>query len=256
MGFAYISVEAAIASTGVRMVVVGEVPSPWSEAAKGIFHVKRIPWAAVRLAYDNHALKAWAGQRSAPIVVVDDEPPRSGWADILQLAQRITPTAPLLPENSADRALVLGLAQEVCGENGLGWMRRLQLVDAGLREAGGFHPKVAAYIGKKYGYSAEAASTATSRVVQILGMLTERLRSQQAAGSKYYVGKQLTAVDIYSATFMALLRPLAHNVCPMDAVTRQAFEYRDPATDAALSDVLLGHRDMMYRDHLALPLSL
>jgi hypothetical protein len=35
------------------MVVVGNVPSPWGEAAKGILHIKGIEWAAVRLAYDS-----------------------------------------------------------------------------------------------------------------------------------------------------------------------------------------------------------
>ena len=42
----------------------------------------------------------------------------------------------------------------------------------------------------------------------------------------------------------------------MDAVTRSAFEFRDEAVDAALDEVLLQHREMMYRDHLSTPLSL
>jgi hypothetical protein len=53
MTFAYASVEEAIVRRGVRMVVVGNVPSPWGEAAKGILHIKGIEWAAVRLAYDS-----------------------------------------------------------------------------------------------------------------------------------------------------------------------------------------------------------
>ena len=42
MPFAYVSVEEAIQRRGVRMVVVGNVPSPWGEAAKGILHIKGI----------------------------------------------------------------------------------------------------------------------------------------------------------------------------------------------------------------------
>jgi hypothetical protein len=53
MTFAYVSVEEAIKRGGLRMVVVGGVPSPWGEAAKGILHIKRIEWAAVRLDYDS-----------------------------------------------------------------------------------------------------------------------------------------------------------------------------------------------------------
>lgn len=86
MSIEYIGVEEAIAGTGLRMVVVGHIPSPWSEAAKGILHVKSIPWKAVRLAYDSPQLKAWAGQRNAPVAVYNNEAPRSGWADILLCA--------------------------------------------------------------------------------------------------------------------------------------------------------------------------
>jgi glutathione S-transferase len=256
MSLDYVSVEEAIGRRGLRLVVVGGIPSPWSEAAKGIFHVKRIPCAAVRLAYDSPALKEWAGQRSAPVAVYDDEPPRDGWAGILLLAERLQPTPSLLPDLAADRALVFGLAHEICGEQGLGWSRRLQLVEAGLQGKGGFAPKVAAYIGKKYGYSPQAGQASTERVVDLLTMLAARLKAQHAAGSDYYVGNSLTAADIYSATVLALLRPLSQDVCPMDPVTRAAFEFRDPATDAALDDVLLRHRDMMYRRHLELPLAL
>ena len=86
MPFEYASVEDAIARRGLRMVVVGGVPSPWGEAAKGILHVKRIEWAAVRLAYDSDALKRWAGQRSGPVAIYDDEPPRAAWDEILPVS--------------------------------------------------------------------------------------------------------------------------------------------------------------------------
>ncbi|MBC5782303.1 hypothetical protein H8N03_05060 [Ramlibacter sp. USB13] len=256
MGIPYASVEEAIATRGLRMVVVGKIPSPWSEAAKGLFHVKRIPWTAVRLVYDDPALKAWAGQRSAPVAIYENEPPRSGWAEILELAERLAPEPPLMPSDAADRATAFALAHAICGEQGLGWSRRLQLVEAGLRGRGGFPPEVAAYIGKKYGHGPEAGAAAPARVAELLAMLASRLKAQHAAGSRYYVGQELTAVDIYSATFLALLQPLPQDVCPMDATTRSAFEFRDPTTDAALDEVLLAHRQMMYREHLALPLSL
>src|SRR5216117_1761169 len=97
MPFEYISVEDAIGRKGLRMVVVGKVPSPWGEAAKGFFHIKRIPWSAVRLVYDNEALKSWAGQLSAPVAFYDDETPLSGWAQILTLAERLAPEPNLLP---------------------------------------------------------------------------------------------------------------------------------------------------------------
>lgn len=256
MAFEYVSVDEAIARRGWRMVVVGGVPSPWGEAAKGILHIKGIDWAAVRLVYDSEPLKAWAGQRSGPVAIYDDERPRAGWADILLLAERLAPTPALLPEDAAERALVFGLAHEICGEDGLGWARRLQLIHAGLQGAGGFPPRVAAYLAKKYGHNPETGKAAGARVVALLEMLAARLEAQRKAGSRYYVGNDLSAVDVYGATFMALLAPLPHEQCAMEASSRAALETLDSATAAALHPTLLEHRDMMYRERLVLPLSL
>ncbi|MPZ34592.1 MAG: hypothetical protein GEV13_27010 [Rhodospirillales bacterium] len=256
MAFEYVSVDEAIARRGWRMVVVGGVPSPWGEAAKGILHIKGIDWAAVRLVYDSEPLRAWAGQRSGPVAIYDDERPRSGWAEILLLAERLSPTPALLPQDAGDRAIAFGFAHEICGEDGLGWARRLQLIHAGLQGAGGFPPHVAAYLAKKYGHSPEAGSAAGARVVALLEMLAARLKAQREAGSRYYVGNDLSAVDIYSATFMALLSPLPQTQCAMDASSRAALETLDAATAAALDPMLLEHRDMMYRERLVLPLSL
>jgi glutathione S-transferase len=256
MSYRYVSVEEAIQAEGLRVVVVGGVPSPWGEAAKGIFHIKRIDWLAVRLAYDDDALKRWAGQRSGPVAVYETERPRVGWPEILLLAERLAPSPSLLPPDAAERALVFGLAHEICGEGGLGWSRRLQLVHAGLCGADGFAEPVAKYLGKKYGYRSEAATSYGPRVVELLGMLAARLKSQRTAGSRYYVGRSLTAVDVYSATFMAMFNPLPASQCDMDLSTRAAFETLDDATRAALDPVLLEHRDAMYAQHLALPLVL
>jgi len=256
MSFQYVSVEEAITRGGLRMVVVGDVPSPWGEAAKGIFQIKGLQWAAVRLVYDCDALKQWAGQRSGPVAIYDNERPRSGWAEILLLAERLAPTPSLLPGDAAGRALVFGLAHEICGEAGLGWSRRLQMVHAGLHNAGGFSEPVARYVGKKYGYSPELGAAAGVRVAQLLRMLAARLQAQRAAGSRYLVGDSLTAVDVYSAVFMAMFSPLPPEQCKMDAASRTAFGLRDAATDAALDPALLEHRDMMYTRHLELPLSL
>jgi len=256
MSFPYISVEEARARSGLRMVVVGNVPSPWGEAAKGILHIKGIEWAAVRLVHDDDSLKEWAGQRGGPIAIYEQERPRAGWAEILLLAERLAPTPSLLPADPAERALMFGIGHEICGESGLGWSRRLQLIDAGVHNAGGFSEQVARYLGKKYGYRPQSAAAATSRVAALLGMLAARLRSQREERSRYYIGRSLTALDVYSATFMALFRPLPPEQCAMPDATRAAFETRDAQTEAALDPLLLEHRDMVYAEHLELPLSL
>ena len=106
----YVSVGEAMQRDGLRMVVVGGVPSLWGEAAKGILHIKRIPWTAVRLSYDDEALVAWAGQRSGPVAVLDDEPPVSDWQDILLLAERLAPDPALLPASADAREQEIGRA--------------------------------------------------------------------------------------------------------------------------------------------------
>jgi hypothetical protein len=87
-------------------------------------------------------------------------------------------------------------------------------------------------------------------------MLITRLKAQRDAGSRYYVGNSLTAVDVYSAAFAAMFDPLPPKQCRMDASTRAALSARDTHTDAALAPILFEHRDMMYREYLELPLSL
>src|SRR5262245_33465326 len=173
MSFEYLTVEAAILRRGLRMVVVTKVPSPWGEAAKGILHVKNIDFAAVRLVYDSDALKNWAGQLSGPVAIHDDEPPRSGWAEILMLAERLAPAPPLLSLVPEIRAQQLLLADKFCGMNGLGWNRRLQMVHAGLTKTGGFAERVAGYLGGKYGYE---ASRASEYPVRVIGLLNEFAR--------------------------------------------------------------------------------
>jgi len=253
MGIQYVSVEEAKTRAGLRMVVVGKVPSPWGEAAKGFFRLKSLDFVAVRLAYDDPALKEWAGQLSAPVVFHDDEPPRSGWAEILMLAERLAASPPLLSLEPNARGRAIELANDLCGERGLGWTRRLQLVHAGATKTGGFPGRVAGYLGGKYGYDPAQAAAYTPRVCELLGKLAAALR---VSGGPYYFGDSLNAVDVYSAAFMALFAPLPEAQCAMEPWARAAFEYLDDATRAALDPALLAHRDRMYARHLETPLSL
>jgi glutathione S-transferase len=256
MSFEYVSVEEAMRRSGLRMVVLAKVPSPWGEAAKGIFHLKGIEFAAVRLVYDNEALKTWAGQLTGPVAIYNDETPRSGWAEILMLAERLAPTPALLSMVPETRARQLLLADKFCGQGGLGWNRRLQLVHAGLTKTGGFGDRIAGYLGGKYGYDAAAAQQYSARVIELLDEFARVLRDQRDAGKRYFVGDELSAPDIYSAAFMALFKPLPPEQCDMHPGVRAAFEWLDAPTAKALDPILLEHRDRVYSRHLQLPLSL
>ncbi len=252
MPFEYVSVEEAIAREGLRMVVVGGTPSPWGESAKGVFHVKSIPWVATRLVYDQPALQDWAGELTGPVAVFEKERPRSGWAEIVLLAERIAPTPSVLPGDPTDRALVMGLCHELLGEQGLAYSRRLQAVHAGLQGNGGFTPKVAGYLAKKYGYTPEAGAAAGERVASLLRMFAKRV----AAGSGYLVGDALTAADIQLACCVGMFNPLPPQQCAMRDSTRATFGWLDATTAEALDPALVAFRDRLYAEHLELPLSL
>lgn len=254
----FVGIEEARARDGWRMTLVNGVPSPWGEAAKGILHVKKIPCLAVRQRAGDAEVVAWSGSTSAPVAVYDAEPPRGGWAEILLLAERVAPAPPLLPADPEARALCLGWSHEICGEMGLGWCRRLVGIDRGLTTDGaeGFATPVARYLGEKYGWREGCGDLAQRRVIELLGMLSRRLHAQRDAGSPYYLGHDLSALDVYSASFMVLFRPLPDPQCPMPPALRASFETLDEATRAALDPILIEHRDRIYAEHLELPIQL
>lgn len=253
----FVEFEAARSAKGLRMIVVPGIPSPWSEAAKGIFHVKKLPWKAVRLDARSDAMADWAKERSGPVAFWNDEPPRSAWPQILILAERLAPNPALIPADPGERMRMFGIAHEICGEQGLVWARRLQGVQAGLTgQTGGFPEPIAKYLADKYGHHAEEAASYPGRVVALLGLLAGLLHEQRRQGSRYYVGKGLTAVDIYSATAMAMFEPLPPEQCPMMDLIRTTLSHVDETTRKALDPILIEHRDFVYRTHLELPLTL
>ena len=256
----YLEVAEARARRGMRLAFTAGFPSPWGEAAKGIYRIKSIPFAMVRqvVGAPNDELFAWTGHRNAPIAVYDDERPRVHWADILAQAERIAPEPSLVPRDAEDRVRMFGLANEICGEAGLGWERRLRLLDdmrAGAEAPGApqAYRETFRALSGRYDYSPEAAARSTRRTLEIVSLLRDQLRAQRAAGRGYLIGDRLTALDLYWATFAVLLDPLPAEHCRLDPGLRAGYVERDPEVRAALAE-LLAHRDFVYREHLGLPL--
>src|SRR5262249_10223792 len=143
---------------GLRLITLGGVPSPWSEAAKGIFHVKRLSFAVARLLPGDKRVRDATGVRNAPVVLYGDELPRSGWAEILALGERLAPEPALVPADAERRVSMFGLANELMGEDGLLWSARVLTIAASFESEGarGFPAPLAAYLGRRYGFRSEA----------------------------------------------------------------------------------------------------
>jgi glutathione S-transferase len=250
----YLSVAEAIPMRGLRLVLTRGVPGPWGEAAKAILHVKKIPYVKVaQVAGENDAeLIRWTGAANAPTAMYEGERPRSERHAILFLAERLAPHPPLLPSDPEQRALCLGLANEIAGELGFGWCRRLML----LRSDDQAPPqlkKLVAELSARYGSPDYTPERAAERCGEIMRMLARRLHAQRARGSEYLLGDSLTVADLYWATFAVMLKPLPEAQCPMPPGQREMYTARDPILTAALDPVLLAHRDLVYERHLELP---
>jgi len=252
----FVSIAEARAARGLRLVCLRKVPSPWTEAAKGIFRVKGLPctYAAQSEADVPDALTGWAGDSSVPVVAYEKEPLKTGWAEILILAERLAPEPALIPSDPEARVRFFGLAHEICGELGIGWCMRLLMVRASLDHSGGgsaFPPEVAARLAARYGFHPAHVRIAEDRVVESLRVLDGAL-----AGKPYFFDTGLTALDIYWATMANLISPLDEAELPMRSTIRGIYTSTRERLLAALTPALKAHQENVYRQHLELPVPL
>jgi len=241
---------------GLRIVLVKGLPSPWGQSAKTIFEIKGLDYVAAPWlpGEANADIAAWGGEASAPIVAWAGEKPISRWIDILYLAERLMPKPSLIPADARHRALMIGLAHEICGELGIGWNRRLQLFAPAY--ASGNPPPNISRMGGKYGYNEGDLRIASERIADSLKVLSEQLQSQYARGAQYFVGDSLSALDIYWTAFANLLDPLPKEQCPMPEAWRPSFVAADPVIKSALDPLLLEHRSRIFRAHFRDPMEL
>lgn len=251
----YLTIEQAKAAPGLRLVGIRGVPSPWTESARGIFYVKGLTcrYAARGEEEPADALNRWAGDSGIPVVAFEKERLRTGWAEILLLAERLAPQPALIPADAEQRATLFGLAHEICGEMGLGWCVRLLMIKRSLGHADGpgFPPEIANHLALKYGFSASAAARARGRVLDVLGLLDARLSRMPNL-----LGDALSAADIYWATFANLLTPLPEHELPALPRIRDVYAGSDTDVVAAVTERLRRHQRRVYEEHLELPVPL
>lgn len=121
---------------GVRIVVSGIAPNPWSEATKGFFRLAQVPVLAVRLMREATEITAWTGTDNVPVVLHDAEPARTHLTAIAALAARLAGPDVLIPEDVEAREETMGLLDAIAGEDGVGWNARLAMVHASVTSGG------------------------------------------------------------------------------------------------------------------------
>jgi glutathione S-transferase len=248
----FVSIGEARTADGLRIACLRRIPSPWQEAAKGIFHVKALncQYAAQAESDVDNAIADWAGDSSVPVVAYRKEKLRTGWVEILMLAERLEPEPALIPTDARQRALMFGLAHEICGEMGIGWCMRLLMLRAGMDHSNdaSIPPEAAAHLAGKYGFNPADVANAEDRVVAVLGVLDEQLGE-----GEYFLDARLTALDIYWATMANLLRPLPPEQLPMSSFMRGIYATSNDRLLAALTPALKAHQERIYERHLELP---
>ncbi len=265
----YVHIATARTLPGLRLVLGAyAIPGPWREACKALFEVKGIAYIPVRTSNRGASdidfgrdgtqseLSAWSGQSSAPVAVWNDERPRSSWFDQINLAERLNPEPPLVPADIELRLRMFGLINEIAGENGFGWAKRLYLAHHALtsQPVGSSDYRFWEVLAAKYHYSPAGGAAATARMIEILRILDATLAAQRRRGSRYFIGDAFSALDIYWATFCAIMQPLPPDLCPMATNYRPAYTNDDPDIAVAITPALLDHRDFIYNEHLTLPI--
>ena len=242
---------------GLRLALTHKIPNPYGEAAKAIFHVKGLPFVAVaqHSTEPNEDLQAWTGHRNAPVAVWNDEPARAGWAEILMLAERLRPDPPLLPADREQRALVFGLSNEICGEDGYAWNSRLLMFP---EQAAGQKRNDADtwtdLLQSRYGGSPEAVQAAKDKAGGVLRLLAKHLHAQKARGSRYLVGDSLTAADIYWAALSIGVAQLPDEMCATPGFLRKVWGRMGARLADDLDPILIAHRDYIFATYLPTPL--
>ena len=236
--------EAAAMKTGTRVTFVPGMPAVFSEALKNICFVKGVP--LIRVVHPHMGIDKATGkdrqeklyeltsQTGLPTMFHNEERPRNVWIEQLALAERIgAPGSPsLIPDDFELRSEALGLCAVVMGEDGMVWNMRI-LIDTPL--------------GRKYGYSEEACSNAPNKVAAVVSLIDRRLEAQEECGSKYLVGKTLTAADVYWATVSISILPPPPEIMPVTQQNKRALEYfamnsKIPAISKALSPRIENHQ--------------
>lgn len=247
----YLSVEEAKDKDGLRLVLTAGVPGPFGEAAKALFRHHNVEFLPVRQVggRDNPELLEWTRHRNAPIALYNDEAPRVRWLEIIELAERLGTSPSLFPENIDDRITMVGMINELAGENSFLWNARILMLHETVLAVGEEKARRNPML-QDYQYDPAQVDFAKGRIAEILDYFTRHIKAQ---GSEYLVADQFTAADIYFAYISNAFGPQPHELNPMPEGLRKSYELVPSIFD--VDPVLIEFRDHLFEKHLELPLT-
>jgi hypothetical protein len=250
----YLSVEEARRRSGLRLALTRGVPGPWSEAAKAMFTLRNVSYLPVQqiAGDDNAALVEWTGHRNAPIALYENEPPRVRWLELLDLAERLGTGPSLMPENRDDRVFMVGLINEIAGENGMAWNARILMFHATVDALGPDAANNPMYA--EYRYDKNAIDSSREKIESFLSYLASHMAAQRNVGTHFLVGRAFSAADVYWAYFSNMLETLPQEQCPVSDGLRRTWRVLAKSI-SGYDPILIEQRNRIFAEHLELPLN-
>jgi glutathione S-transferase len=250
----YLSVEEARRRSGLRLALTRGVPGPWSEAAKAMFTLRNVSFLPVQqiAGDDNAALVEWTGHRNAPIALYENEPPRVRWLELLDLAERLGTGPSLMPENRDDRVFMVGLINEIAGENGMAWNARILMFHATVDALGPDAANNPMYA--EYRYDKNAIDSSIEKIESFLSYLASHMEAQRNVGTHFLVGRAFSAADVYWAYFSNMLKTLPQEQCPVSDGLRRTWGVLAKSI-SGYAPILIEQRNRIFAEHLELPLN-
>jgi glutathione S-transferase len=118
-----------------------------------------------------------------------------------------------------------------------------------------FPMPIAQYLASKYGYAPERVAPARARAAEILSLFDGVLAESRAAGHRYLLGPEPSALDVYLATFLTPMLGLSEADCPgVRPEARAAFAYLRDELGGAVTAPLAAHHALIYGSHLPWPI--
>lgn len=255
----WIDIDTALTEPGLRISLIPLPGGPWVEAIKGICVVKQLEYTSVLHNSENPKLYEDTAQTSFPVVWYNNNRPLSNWSEQLYFLEKLQPKPQLIPELTSDRIMMFGIANELFYE--MGWHWRILYAyfaktlflsgKGGGRWSNSSDTELAERISKlskKYGGNDTTLKKSAAKIMKSCHLFDQQLAIQNKKGSKFLIGTELSAADIYMASFCPFgIGKISEYFAPTAEKIDSLLHATDPNFDTKR---LLNHRKYIWQEYL------